>query len=69
MHVVVWQECYWRWKALNEILMLAMNEENGDLSSVSQVRPITVFSSMASLISFLRTSDHSGRTMPFFSPP
>jgi len=26
IHVVVWEECYWRWRALNEIINNAINE-------------------------------------------
>jgi neurofibromin 1 len=26
IHVIVWEECYWRWRALNEIINNAINE-------------------------------------------
>jgi neurofibromin 1 len=26
IHVVVWEECYWRWRSLNEIINNAINE-------------------------------------------
>lgn len=29
IHVVVWEECYWRWRSLNEIINNAINEATG----------------------------------------
>ncbi|KAF9480190.1 hypothetical protein BDN70DRAFT_931958 [Pholiota conissans] len=28
IHVVVWEECYWRWRALNELIVSTLNDAN-----------------------------------------
>ncbi|KAF8165773.1 hypothetical protein B0H34DRAFT_794124 [Crassisporium funariophilum] len=39
IHVVVWEECYWRWRSLNETINIALNEaaaEGGERNSAPQ---------------------------------
>ncbi|CAA7259350.1 unnamed protein product [Cyclocybe aegerita] len=42
MHIVVWEECYWRWRALNESIITALSElgmHDGQESARSHMTP------------------------------
>jgi hypothetical protein len=30
IHVVVWEECYWRWRALNDLIISTLDEAASD---------------------------------------